>query len=234
MMFGSKNKNLKSISYSTVLLLLSFALMFAIFKYGIPFVGLIYSLFLGKNPSEQFITDSQNIVPKPILYSTIEATNSANFYLEGKSFVDGKTIFYLNGTKIEEIESEKNLLFRIPVRLKNGENTLYAQSVNKNEFTSGPTEPLIITFDTTSPVLEISSPSTDTQFYGEKERNITIVGKTDENSSVYINDRQAVVDKGGNFDFNLILQEGENKIKVQAANIYGNSSETELIVFFQP
>jgi len=231
-MINSTKKDLRLFLYSTLLLFLSTFIIFAILKYGIPSVGLIYS-FLSKKE----ITDADQysqFIPKPIIYSSIQATNSAEVSLSGKSFIDGKVIFFLNGKKNKQIETAKNKEFSISLILNEGENNIYAVAQNNQGRNSNPSDTLVISLKTTPPLLEILSPTNGSSFFGEKQKKLQITGKTDENSTVFVNDRQVIVQKEGNFTHTYHLWEGENKIKIIVYDAFGNKTENEISVFYAP
>ena len=83
------------------------------------------------------------------------------------------------------------------------------------------------------PKLEISFPN-DGASFSKADQEINIRGTTDPENAVKINDFIAIVDTEGNFSYILKLKEGENKIKIVAANLAGKTSEKELTVSYSP
>ncbi|MFH0773643.1 MAG: hypothetical protein V1922_05025 [bacterium] len=77
-----------------------------------------------------------------------------------------------------------------------------------------------INLNITSPV---SGTSTDAT-------TITIIGSTQANVSVVINDAEITANKDGSFKTNVALDEGENYISVVAYNDLGNIAEREITI----
>ncbi|MEJ2441808.1 MAG: hypothetical protein P8Y06_02730, partial [Patescibacteria group bacterium] len=72
------------------------------------------------------------------------------------------------------------------------------------------------------------------EFYGAKERQITIEGVTEEGVSLTINDRVVAVDEDGGFAFSTTLGEGENNFNIKSADKAGNQTEMDFKVSFTP
>ncbi len=68
---------------------------------------------------------------------------------------------------------------------------------------------------TSPPNLEIGSPSTESVIHQE---TVEIIGKTDEGSTLQINDQTVFIDERGNFNESVKLQPGLNNIEVKATN----------------
>ena len=62
------------------------------------------------------------------------------------------------------------------------------------------------------------------------ETNLTIKGKTTAGAEIFINDLQLTADEQGNFQANIILDEGENIIAIVSNDSEGNFAEKELSV----
>lgn len=75
--------------------------------------------------------------------------------------------------------------------------------------------------------LTISSPKNGAKL---SSANIVITGKTSPNAEVFINDTEGRADANGNFSINMILDEGQNQIVIDANDEWGNVAEEVLIV----
>ena len=90
----------------------------------------------------------------------------------------------------------------------------------------------IIGYDNTSPSVTITSPSNGTTF---STSPITVSGIVDDpNASVTANGISTAVASDGSFTIEgLILQEGENQIKVIAVDTCGNQGEDQIVVYLR-
>ncbi len=80
-------------------------------------------------------------------------------------------------------------------------------------------------------LLEISKPQDKSTVTSPA---ISIMGKTQPQTEVYINDQTLIADNNGNFSASLTLDEGENIINVLVVDDEGNSAEAELTVTYEP
>ena len=82
-----------------------------------------------------------------------------------------------------------------------------------------------------TPLLEISSPK-------EQETlavyTLEVVGKTNPEAKVLINNQEVSVDSNGNFSAEIKLTESMNKLTVTATSKFGKTSELERVVYFNP
>jgi len=88
--------------------------------------------------------------------------------------------------------------------------------------------------DKTSPEITIQSPVDNAIV---TDPNLTITGKVEDTESgvsvVEVNDKPVSFDRTGKFSTSLLLQEGENTIKIFARDNAGNEAEKSIIVTFQ-
>ncbi len=81
------------------------------------------------------------------------------------------------------------------------------------------------------PSLDINSPQ-EAQII--KSSKITVLGKTDPDSTVYINKNVVTVEKNGNFEKTISVFPGKFTINVKAINKFGKTSEVKRTVDIQP
>lgn len=232
MSFSPRKTNLKILSSAFFFFLVSIAFVLTILRFGIPLIISFTSLLIGK--SSPTVEQSQDFIPPPELYSPKSVTNSATTTLEGKSFVNGQVKIFINNKEAVKEDVKANEDLSVQVVLDEGENTIYALVQNEGGKISGPSKSIIVIYDTFSPNLEISSPSDQAHFSGNSQKTIEIEGQADKESVVFINERQAVVDKNGRFRSKFNLSEGENIIKVTAERPSGSKTEKEIILYFNP
>jgi len=91
-----------------------------------------------------------------------------------------------------------------------------------------------VVFDNESPDLEVTSPEEGKEYYGSKERQITIEGLTEDGVSLTINDRIVAVDEDGTFTFLTTLNEGKNNFNIKSTDKAENQTEMDFSVSFTP
>jgi len=224
-------RNIRRAVIFGVLTILSIILFFF---YGLPlvakFAGFLSDLRKSNSPVE--IEDKTPPAP-PRFESQPEATNRKKVDLVGIT-EPGATVFLtLNGEE-EELIANSEGQFNQTFNLDNGENSFFALVRDEAGNESQKTETIKIIFDDTEPTLEISSPQEGASFFGSKQRQIVIDGKTEEGSSLTINDRFVLVENDGTFAFATTLSEGENSFNLKVNDKAGNQSEKSIKVNFTP
>ncbi len=134
----------------------------------------------------------------------------------------------------ETITVTKNEGFSIDIVLNEGENSIYAISENSGGKSSLPSSTLLIVYDNLPPELEINFPADNTNFSGKNQKNITLEGKTEPESQVYVAGHLVILDGESKFSYQISLNEGENKIKIEVFDKAGNKTEKEITVFYSP
>lgn len=212
---------------------MSVLLILGVVFFGIPLMARV-SLVLDslKGTSEPVQTENGVVLP-PRFIPTYEATNSAKITIEGYGN-EGETIeIFVNGEKRDKVVVSKEGLFSFfEIKLNEGENTITAIATGVNGKKSPETDALLVIYKNTPPSLEIETPKDGDNFSGEK-KEIIIKGKTDTGTKVYINDRMAIMEEEGKFEFNYSLSEGENILKIYAIDEAGNKKELEIKCNYQ-
>jgi len=225
-------KNLQSkIIFSFFLLIIIFYLFFNFgFKIILSFSSLVSNLETTITPTP-FLKE-ENFIGDINIDSIPQATNSANFMVQGSVLNFNKVTFYLNDKKIKEInlDGESGFLEELG-ELEEGKNSFYAVAKNDDGSFSKKTTEYEIFYKSKKPKLEILEPKD-----GDKSSNqeIIIKGQTDKETFIKINDTPVIVDAVGNFQTSFTLKnEGENKIQITASDIAGNIETKEITVFYQ-
>ncbi len=200
-----------------------------IFKFGIPLLINLSLLLSGsKTNQEQSQNHDPSFIAPPILDPFPEATSSANIIVSGIASKDETISLYINDSLIDSAKTKDNGTFSFKETITAGESTIKAKAIAGNkesEFSSA----LTTSFKSAPPSLKISSPSNGQSF--SKDQNVTEVkGTTDSDVKVTVNGFWAISDDQGNFSYRLPLQNGENKIKIVAADTAGNKTEKEIKV----
>jgi len=224
-----KKRLLQSVIF---LLLILIGLLIIFFTFGLNLI-LTASSFISQNFSQK---NEPTITSTTENFATIDitfiptATNSAKFLIIGNALNVELLDVYLNDKKIKEIPLSTDSFDEELGELSIGENKLYLVGRDKNKKILKKTPVYTILYKPEKPKLEIEKP-----FDGEKieKEEIKIIGSTDKETFIKINDMPVVVDALGNFQSSIKLQVGENKIKITAEDQAGNIEEKILTVNYQ-
>jgi len=214
---------------------LTVVLLVFLFSWGLPALVKM-AVFLGDiKSSSQPVEKKDNLPPQtPILDPLPEATNSAQIKVSGLSEQGAKIKIFLTGIEIKEVVADKEGSFSFPnLELSLGKNEIYAVAIDQEENQSPASAKTAIWYDNEAPNLEITQPSDQTTIT-ESNGKVEIIGKTDPEAEVLINGHLVILDKDGNFKYNLGLSVGENKILIIATDTAGNKEEKTLTVNYSP
>lgn len=202
------------------------------FKFGIPFL-VNFSLFLSgsQNNVETGIQGPSFIAP-PVLDSFSEATTSSEVIISGIASKEQTVNLYINSYLVDTIKAGNDGKFSFKQTIKPGENIIQAKSV-ANEKESDFSNTIITSFKNVPPSLSLNSP-TDGQSFSKDQNIANIKGATDIDVKVTVNGFWAIADSNGNFSYSLPLQNGENRIRVEAIDIAGNKTVKEIKVNYSP
>lgn len=178
------------------------------------------------------VNESTNFsVFAPIIEPLPNATNSAMLQVSGISDKDRQINLSVNNEKTGETVTDDEGKFKFRgISLKDGANTISVTAKYKDQ-ESLPAS-FSIVFKKDPPRLEINSPSDGQTITGNAD--IYIEGVTDPDTRLSLNERLAIVDRNGNFRYQVKLNEGENSFKFKAEDEAGNSKESELKVRYSP
>lgn len=174
-------------------------------------------------------TNVDDINLPPEIFDLPEATNSAKIKVSIQAVSSDKVLLYVNDQLQKEIEPNEDV-FEQEIELKKGENSIYLISENQKTKQKKDSKTYQIIYKDEKPLLEITSPQ-DKEKTNKDE--IQISGRTEKEVFVRINDFPVIVDSEGGFASSLKLKEGENKIKVEAKDIAGNTEIKELTIIYQ-
>ncbi len=225
----------KSQKKSTQTLVLSIlgiaAILFLLFRYGLPLISdasFLFGRITSSPKNDQKQNDKQdNYVPSPELDLLPKATKEQGVKVTGTSLSGLKVSIYLNGSKDNEAEVSGDGTFEFSVELSEGYNIIKSKAFNNNgesEFSDS----VNINYKKSGPELSIDSPSDNADLKGQNP--IEIKGKSDPNVTVSVNDFQAVSNSDGSYSYFLTLKDGGNEIKVVATDLAGNKTEKTIRV----
>lgn len=211
---------------------LTIVLLIVFIFFGLPaiakFVGFLSDLRTGTTPID--VNDKTPPAP-PQITPPPEATKEQKVQIEGKTEAGATVKLFLND-KEDETVADKDGKFTVNFLLRKGENTFAASAKDLAGNESQKSKEYTIIFDNQAPILDISSPSDGTTFYGSKQRQILIEGKTEIGASLTINDRFVSVAEDGTFVFGTSLADGNNTFNIKAEDKAGNKTEKSLSVTF--
>ncbi len=201
--------------------------------YLIGILGNTIDTIIGKSKQTTTIISNADLQP-PILDPIPTATSSDVIDLTGRAFyTDGDVELFLNNSEYKTVRLKNSQDFEIKaVKLSDGENILNVRMVRngkKSEFS----QDYKISFVKDAPKIDVTSPI-DGASFSKADQEVAVVGTTDAENTVKVNGFIAIVDSQGNFSYIVKLNEGENKIKVEAENLAGKKNEKEITVSYSP
>lgn len=219
--------------YHQLVIVLTLTFLFSLFLLNFGTKGLVtFVSWLGKKDTLPPPATEKPLLP-PRLFPLPIATNSAQMTVRGLAESRSKVEIFLNNKLIGSTFADEEGRFALEkVRLKEGENQIYAISKKENH-QSPPSNSIFSILKSKAPRLKIISPSPNTVI-SQKEGEVKIEGKTDPNVSLLINKRWVIVQSDGSFSFQLPLSKGKNKIEIIAEDVAGNRTLKELTVTYQP
>lgn len=211
-------------------------LIFALFFGGIPVLVRIASFFSDINSSGSLSGELDTVPPAtPRFNFPSEATNQNPITIKGFAESGSKIIFFLDDSENKQvITGEDGTFLADNLKLHEGINRLYVVAVDSAGNESQPSGTMQISYDITPPTLEISEPTNNSTLSSANQKKIFLKGKTDQNALLKINDVLVFLSGDGSFSSSFTLNEGENLIKIEAADLAGNKTEKELKITFVP
>lgn len=226
-----KKEDRRSLLQAILFILATMAALFVLVRFGIPALIRIAS-FVGDLKSSTQLVDNQDQLPPipPRLDSLPEYSKKDQVKVGGTSEPGSIVKISINGSYYNEVvtNAEGKFIFE-DLKLKSGKNVLTATAIDQSGNESLTSDQTTVVFDQEEPSLEILNPQEGERFF-EEDNPITVSGLTDGESTVFVNNRRAIVNAEGNFETNIPLSEGKNEIKVKAVDRAGNEVEKTLEV----
>lgn len=168
-------------------------------------------------------TPSQSVLIPPTLDPQPEATNSGNLMITGSGTGGATLVLYLNNNEAKKLSLDATGNFSIPMSLDDGTNTLSSKITDDKGNVSNLSNVLTILVKKTPPILQVDQP-TDGSTVTSDQNTITVSGKAEENSTVTINGRLAIVANDGSFSLTYGLSQGDNSLVIVATDQAGNQT----------
>lgn len=229
-----RSEEKKNLRRSLVLGLITLALIIIFFFFGLPLIAKITGFLADLRKTSTPIESQDTTPPAPPRFNPVpESTNQIKLEISG--FTEpGLTVFLTVNGQEKEILSNADGQFLYTFQLVKGENTLSAYAKDGAGNKSQKSDTVKIIFDDENPSLEITSPKDGDSFFGAKQRQVVIEGKTEEEAELTINDRFVLIEDDGIFAFTTTLSEGENTFNLKVRDKADNLTEKTIKMSFTP
>lgn len=163
----------------------------------------------------------------PTLTDIPEATNQKMISFKCYADPGSSAMLYVNEVLKTQtvVDKDGNFTFN-DIALVTNSAVVYVKTKNDKNQESGPSKAYTVLFDDKSPQLEVKNPQDGAKFI-DPSPFYTVEGTANEVVTVYVNDHQATVDSDHNFRVVISLKEGDNFLKIKAADKAGNISEVD-------
>lgn len=175
------------------------------------------------------VNNEENLILPPEIFDLPEATNSAEIYVTGRGSAKKNLLIYINDELQDELILDADQ-FETNIKLTKGNNSIYLLLKDAKTKQKKQSKIYNIIYKDEKPVLEISFPQ-DQEKTNKDE--IQVIGATDAEVFIQINNAPVIVDAEGKFSYSVKLQIGENQIIIAATDIAGNTETKELTVIYQ-
>ncbi len=157
-------------------------------------------------------------------------TNKTSILVEGETAPSTTVHLYNNGEEKVTTSSDDDGYFAEEVQLSEGENSLTARAATDRGMTEE-SDAVLVILDKDKPELTITSPKDE---WKTNKGSVTVKGDiSDENLAwVKVNGTKAKVEDG-TYSLRILLEQGENKIKVVAKDKAGNKKKQSITVYTQ-
>lgn len=210
---------------------LSLVLIIVMIKWGFP---LFVKVIAGKGA--EVSRDIADIIPpqSPILSALPEATNEATIAVDGFTENGAKLELMINDTLNKVGTANPDGSFSFQPILVNGSNRVQVRAIDAAN-NSSLSEIKIVVVDKEPVVLTVTSPKDGTEYIGKNSQSIEISGKVSKSGAMVVANGSFVdVNKDGTFLHRLLLQNGNNSIKIVASDKAGNTDEKTIPVTYTP
>ena len=231
----SKKEEKRNLRRAALFTFLTLFLIFAAIFWGIPALIKMAVFFGNIRGSSQPVEVKDNLPPQvPLLNALPEATNQTEIEVTGLTEAGASVKIFLTGQEVKEVLTDNEGNFSSgKLNLTLGQNEIYALAVDKAGNQSVASNKISVWYDNEAPSLEISQPE-DGQTISDEKAKVDIIGKTEEDVELRINDHLVILEKEGNFKYSLGLNVGENQILIIAIDKAGNQTEKTLTVTYSP
>lgn len=222
----------KNIRQAFIFGVLTIVSLIVLVVFGLPLIAKFATLLTNIKQSELPVEQEDKTPPAPPKFDPFpEVTNKLSVELKGTSEAGSTVVLFVNKKK-EEVLANNNGEFSYTFPLNKGDNTISALTKDASGNEGQKTQVYKITFDNEPPEMEITKPEDGSEFFGSRQRQITIEGTTEAGATLTINDRVVVVDENGEFTFTTTLSEGDNGFNIKSKDKAENETEKTINLHF--
>ena len=215
-----------------IFILLTVILIVLVVTLGLPSAAKFASFLTELRSTTEPVESTDTTPPPPPQLEPLPSfTNQLRVEIKGSTEPGASVMLSLNNQS-EELLADNDGKFSFTFPLNDGENTVSALSKDNSGNESSETQVQKIIYDDEPPLLEISKPQDKAEFFGSKQRQTVIEGKSENGAKVQINERLVVVEEDGSFTFATTLVEGENHFTIIAQDPAGNKTQLSLTLSF--
>lgn len=230
---AKKSKRKFTLSIIFIILILYATLMWVLPNF-IGALGLISGILKPNNQINQVSTADNSLFAPPVLTIPFESTNSSQIIIEGYAAPNSKVAIYVEDKQIIEAKTKPDGSFTTDkIDLSLGTNNIYGKTIDDKENGSLPSKTLKVFYDNEKPTLEIGEPEDNKTITGG-DKKVTVKGKTDPGTNIFINYQKIILDSEGNFQQSVSINDRENILTVKARDSAGNETEVARKVIYKP
>jgi uncharacterized lipoprotein len=191
--------------------------------------SLLVDRLRGASPKQQ---SAATILP-PVLDALPTATKSATLAISGSGQASLTAIIYDNGQEIKKVSVGNTGTFKVVItNLADGSHTVSAKLTNHQGNLSDLSNIVTVEIKQKQPKLEVTAPGDHVSFSGDANA-VAVTGTTDDNTTVTVNGRYAIIKSDNSFSYSYTLSDGENKLTVVAQDEAGNTTTVERTITYQ-
>lgn len=231
--YAKKSKR-KFIITSLTILFLLYATLQWILPNIIGGVGIITSTFKTPIKVERPVTEDTTLAP-PVISIPFEATSSAKIDIRGYAIPSSKVELFLDDTLKDTVDVGVDGSFTFKdVYLNPGENKIFGKTIDSKKSESLPSKIITLTSITDKPQLSVSEPD-DNQTIDSTDKKVTVSGKADPSVQILVNGSVVILGSDGKFSTVVMLNDGDNVIKIKAVDRASNYTEiTRKVIYHSP
>lgn len=223
--------NQDQITKKTVFLgFLTVVVLILVLVFGLPLL-IRFSVFLGegKKTAEQ----TEKVLPPlaPRLIIPYEATNSGVINISGFAEPKVKVELLKNDVSIgtTEVSDDGDFSFT-KIVLDEGDNEFSSMASTEKAGRGDGSKTIVVTYDKTAPKLDLTNPSEEN--LNVDSADFDIIGSTEAEASVSINNRIAPVNNDGSFKLKWQLNMGKNDLEVVSTDLAGNQTKKKISITY--
>lgn len=207
------------------------AFLFITLNFFGPKVGSLF-LLISKNRNDNGPGD---IIPPsaPIFSDTKNATKEEKITINGITEAGATVTLFVNGPEAQKTTADNDGFFTfVDIEISKGKNLIFAKAIDENGNESEKSETLEIVFDDKNPEVTIDTPKNGEEIKNLDKR-VLVKGTVNEEASVKINGRQAIIGQNNSYELLLSVEEGDVTIEVEATDIAGNTAKETIYIKYK-